>query len=247
MFADLAVVAGDPVTPYRALIDATEEDIALTVVDGEPLYGRSELLQALRPGGFETVTATCGFEAGIDVIEPAVPGGTESFADIVSLLGAASALDFQHMKANFKDPAVAGMTDQQFQSYLDANFPLGLIPKSLDPYWVINDPGYFARLRDETNVRALNPAASIDIESFWDTDNDGIPNPCEAALLRSTQSQNLSLHLVNLTGSYIDDVPGSLSDGQTYFYLIDERGGPALTISLEPRPTEDTVRIHFTP
>src|SRR4030095_2248632 len=108
-------------------------------------------------------------------------------------------------------------------------------------------PGYFARLRDETNVRALDPAASLDIESFWDTDNNGVSNPCEPVLLRSTQPESLSLHRVNLTGSFIDDVPGSLSDGRTYFYQIDERGGPPVTITVEARPNENAVRIHIIP
>jgi hypothetical protein len=247
MFADLAVIAGDATMPYKALIDATEEDIALTVVDGEPLYGRTEFLQTLKPGDFETLTATCGFQAGIDVTDPTVPGGTQSFVEITNLLAAASVLDFQQMKANFQDPAVTGMTDQEFQDYLDANFPLGLIPKSLDPYWVLNDPGYFGRLRNDTNVTALNASATLDIEPAWDTDSNGVLNPCEPALLRSTQPQTLSLHLVNLGGTFIDDVPGSLSDCQTYFYRIDERGGPPVTITLEARPTEDTVRIHFAP
>ncbi|HET9481135.1 MAG TPA: lamin tail domain-containing protein, partial [Candidatus Polarisedimenticolia bacterium] len=225
MFADLAVVAGDPAAPYQALIGATEEDVVLTVVGGDPLYGRAGLLQEFKPGDFETLSATCGFEAAIDVTDATVPGGTQTFGEMVDRLGAASVLDFQHMKAGFQDPAVAGMTDEEFQTYLDAEFPLGLVPKWLDPYWVVEDSGYFTRLRAETNVTALNAAASVDIEPYWDSNSDGVLNPCEPALLRSTHPQAQSLHLVNLTGDFIDDVPGSLSDGRDYFYRIDERGG----------------------
>jgi hypothetical protein len=246
-FADLAVIAGDPSGPYRALIEATEEDVVLTVVDGDPLYGRPSLMDALKPGDSDLVAAGCGFQAALDVTDPTVPEGDQPFSDIVALLGAASAFDFQHMRANFQDPAVAGMTDAEFQAYLDAAFPLGILPRPLDPHWVVDDPDYLSGLRDEQNVTALDPGASLDIEPLWDKDGDGVRNACEAALLRSTLPQGLSLHLVNLGTAFVDDLPGSLSDGNTYYYRIDERGGSALNLTLEARPAEDTVRIHFGP
>ncbi len=245
MFADLAVVLGDAAAPYRSLIEATEEDVLLTIVDGDPLYGRRALLDSLKPGDHEPLVSGCGFSAGIDVTDPAVPDGLQPFEDIASRLGAASIFDFQHMKANFQDPNVAGMTDAEFQSYLDARFPLGVIPKALDPFWVVDDAGYFDRLRNETNVTALDPAATLDIGISWDADSDIVRNPCEPVLLRSTPPQDLTAHVDNLTPPFVDDFPGSLTDGVTYFYLVDERGSAPLAITLEARPGEDTVRIHF--
>ncbi|HET6371968.1 MAG TPA: lamin tail domain-containing protein [Candidatus Polarisedimenticolia bacterium] len=247
MFADLAVILGDPASPYRSLIEATEEDVVLTVVDGDPLYGRPEFLERLTPGEFEVVTSGCGFTAGLDVTDPTVPDGQELFSEIAAALSAASALDFQHMKANFHDPAVAGMTDQQFQTYLDTNFPLGIVPSALDPVWVIDDTDYFDGLRNETNVSALNPAATLDTEFLWDSDSDGVANACGPVLLRSGLPQGLLAHIDNLVPTFVDDDPGTLTDGQNYFYLVDERGSPTVTITLEARPAEDTVRIHFEP
>ena len=179
MFADLAVLGGDAAQVFRAPIEATEEDVLLTVVDGDPLYGRPDWMELLKPGDHEPVTGACGFAAALDVTDPSVPGGTQSFFDLRNRLADASVFDFPHMKANFKDPAVAGMTDAEFQAYLDASFPLGIVPKPLDPFWVLDDPDYFDGLRNSTNVSALNPAATLDYSSYWDVDADGALNACD--------------------------------------------------------------------
>jgi hypothetical protein len=179
MSADLAVLNGDPAAVFRAPIEATEEDVLLTVVDGDPPYGRPEWMGQLKPGDYETVGSVCGFQAALDVTDPAVPGGSGLFSDMRNLLSAASDFDFQHMKANFHDPTVAGMTDAEFQAYLDTRFPLGIIPRPLDPFWVIDDPDYFDGLRNSTNVTALDPAATLDISAYWDLDADGVLNACD--------------------------------------------------------------------
>jgi hypothetical protein len=178
-FADLAVIAGATGTPYRSLINATEEDVLLTAVDGDPLFGKPDWMALLKPGDYEILTSGCGFSAAIDVTDPSVPRGGETLADIVGLLGPAQLFEFNHMRANFKDPTVAGMTDPEFQSYLDQRFPLGIISRPLDPYWVINDSDYFQTVRDETNVQALDPNATLDTESYWDVDGDGVLNACD--------------------------------------------------------------------
>jgi hypothetical protein len=36
-----------------------------------------------------------------------------------------------------------------------------------------------------------------------------------------------------------------LSDGETYYYLLDERGGPPLTLTVTRQLPQDTVRIHY--
>jgi cytosine/adenosine deaminase-related metal-dependent hydrolase len=245
LFADLAVLAGDPAAPYASILEATEEDVILTVVDGDPLFGRPALLESLKPGDHEVVSSGCGLQAALDVTDPAVFLGEQTFAEMLGLLEAASAFDFYHMKANFQDPEVAGMTDPEFQAYLDAAFPLGIFPTELDPFWVMDDADYFSYLRSEENVTALDPGATLDIEYLWDTDGDGILNSCEPALLRATSPTGLSLHLVNLGAASIDDLAGTLSDGINYYYRVDERGAPALTLTLEALPAGDTVRIHY--
>ncbi len=179
MFADLAIIAGDPVRAFRAPIEATEEDMLLTVVDGDPLYGRQDWMEQLKPGDYETVAGACGFQVALDVTDPTVPGGSQLFSDFRDRLAAASVFDFQHMKANFLDPTVAGMTDTEFQAYLDVRFALGIIPRPLDPLWVIDDVDYFDGLRNATNVSALDPSATLDISSYWDVDGDAVLNACD--------------------------------------------------------------------
>jgi len=204
-------------------------------------------LQALKPSDFEVLTSSCGFEAAIDVTDPVVTQGTQPYSEIVNRLSQASVFDFQHMKAHFQDPAVAGMTDGEFQAYLDANFPLGIVPKSLDPYWVIEDGDYFDNLRSETNVTALDPGATLDIEPQWDGDGDGLLDPCEPMLLRGTAPVGLAPHLDNLGAGQVDDLPGTLSDGIDYYYLLNERGSPPLTLTMDKLTPDDTVRILFAP
>jgi hypothetical protein len=179
LFADLAVFGGSAGEPYRSLIEATEEDVLLTVVDGDPLFGRPDWMALLKPGDFEVSTTACGFESAIDVTDPAVPRGEETLSEIAGLLAAAQAFDFNHMRANFKDPTVRGMTDPEFQAYLDQRFPLGIFPRPLDPHVVIDDVDYFQTLRNETNVHALDPGASLDTEPYWDVDGDAVHNACD--------------------------------------------------------------------
>jgi hypothetical protein len=179
MFADLAILGGNPAQVFHAPIAATEEDVFLTVVDGDPLYGRTDWMAILKPGDYETIGSACGFQVGLDVTDPSVLGGTELFSDISNLLSAASVFDFQYMKTHFQDPTVAGMSDAEFQAYLDTRFPLGIIPKPLDPIWVIDDGDYFDGLRTQTNVTAIHPSATLDISFHWDVDGDGVLNACD--------------------------------------------------------------------
>lgn len=42
--ADLLVIAGDPVHPYRSLLEAKEADVELVLIDGVPIYGDSTIM-----------------------------------------------------------------------------------------------------------------------------------------------------------------------------------------------------------
>jgi len=43
----------------------------------------------------------------------------------------------------------------------------------------------------------------------------------------------------------VDDLPGSHSSIEDYYYLIDECGGPTVSITLAKQSIDDTVRIQF--
>jgi cytosine/adenosine deaminase-related metal-dependent hydrolase len=84
--ADLVVVAANGKTPLRAVIDAKQADVLLTVVGGQPMYGAPETLTSLGVSGFDPVTV-CGQSRGLLVRDPTVAsGGTETLADLQRIL-----------------------------------------------------------------------------------------------------------------------------------------------------------------
>jgi cytosine/adenosine deaminase-related metal-dependent hydrolase len=80
--------AGVPLTPYRALIDATERDVELVLLGGQPLVGDIALMSALKPGDYETVTSPAGgFQKAIDATTTRpVPAASETIGQITNIL-----------------------------------------------------------------------------------------------------------------------------------------------------------------
>jgi hypothetical protein len=184
-FADLILItkrnhpsAEDlPNSPYRNLIDATEENVRLVLVNGEPLSGDIALMAALKPGDYEVVTSNGGcFQKAIDVTKPAVPQGTETFTDIQnSLRDALNAMGgdnpppeggpaddsntYSYLKAHI--PGASGLTDAQFRQLL--TFYFGLAPNGrlnmegiqLSPVLVEDDDFYFHLLGGEVFANGL--------------------------------------------------------------------------------------------
>jgi 5-methylthioadenosine/S-adenosylhomocysteine deaminase len=94
--ADLMVIEAPPATgeedgipesPYRRLIDATERDVELVMVEGIAQAGDVGVMTALKPGDFELVSSPAGcFDKAIDVTSPSVPAGSETLAHISARL-----------------------------------------------------------------------------------------------------------------------------------------------------------------
>ena len=80
--------AGVPPTPYRALIDATERDVELVLVGGEPLAGDVGLMSVLKPGDHEIVASPAGgFQKAIDAITTRpVPAAAQTIGQITTTL-----------------------------------------------------------------------------------------------------------------------------------------------------------------
>jgi 5-methylthioadenosine/S-adenosylhomocysteine deaminase len=184
-FADLVLItkpqhssaAGLPDSPYRNLIDATEEDVRLVLVNGEPLSGDVAVMAALKPGDYEVVTSTSGcFQKAIDVTNPAVPQGTETFTNIQNVLrDALNAMGgdnppaeggpaddsntYSYLKAHI--PGASALTDAQFRQLLTCYF--GLAPNGrlnmegiqLSPVLVEDDDFYFHLLGGEVFANGL--------------------------------------------------------------------------------------------
>jgi 5-methylthioadenosine/S-adenosylhomocysteine deaminase len=130
-FADLMVITKPihsptrnmPDSPYRNLIDATEKDVRLVLVNGQPLAGDVALMALLNPGDYEVIESTSGcFQKAVDVTNPVLRnGGTETFAyiqqtlsDALKALGDTSKL--KHLLG--KDD----LSDLAFQLYLASEF-----------------------------------------------------------------------------------------------------------------------------
>ena len=178
--ADLLVITmadddarrGLPNSPYRALIDATEQDVRLVLVDGDPLAGDVDVMQALKPGDYEVVSCAAGcFSKAIDVTDPSVPEGTQTFADIQEQLrDALTALGGDHPPAGggpapltntysylkARIPGAGAATDAEFALGLASHFGLtadGLLNMEaiqLTPPLVADDDFFFHLVGDET-------------------------------------------------------------------------------------------------
>jgi imidazolonepropionase-like amidohydrolase len=108
MVGDLVVTddlgSGDP---YRNLIDATEANVQLVLVGGEPLYGDAGALSALKgASALEPLAGIPGRPKLLDLQRPSLPQGSESLADIAADLDAALADDAAALAAvlNAGDP-----------------------------------------------------------------------------------------------------------------------------------------------
>jgi cytosine/adenosine deaminase-related metal-dependent hydrolase len=134
--ADLTVITRPPGPPrrgpgsvYRSLIDATDRDVRLTLVGGDPLVGDVNLMRSLKRHDYETIrSARLGFTKAIDVTEPSVPKGSETFAEIQSTLRTAlNALGgtggYAYLRSHVLGGAVAGLSERQFtDAYLVPTF-----------------------------------------------------------------------------------------------------------------------------
>jgi len=130
---------------YRALIDATERDVSLVLVGGEPLAGDIEFMSVLKPGDFEIVTSTVGgFAKAVDVTSTApVPEAGETLEELTAELSLGLAAlggdnpppgggpgpptnTYSYLKAHVSGGVAAGLPDSVFRGLLAAN--VGVLP-----------------------------------------------------------------------------------------------------------------------
>jgi cytosine/adenosine deaminase-related metal-dependent hydrolase len=110
-----------PRSPYRSLIDATERDVRLVLVGGEPLAGDVELMAALKPGDSETIASACGlYRKAVDVTRAGVDKGDETLASIETLLNDGLVA----LGGDAPPPGGGPADDTNTYSYLEAHVPL---------------------------------------------------------------------------------------------------------------------------
>jgi 5-methylthioadenosine/S-adenosylhomocysteine deaminase len=118
-----AAGTGIPSSPYRSLIDATERDVALVMVNGVPVAGDVVVMTRLKPIDFEIVTSPGGcFAKAIDVTDSSLPGGSQTLSQI-----AGSIADLMIAFGGDAPPAGGGPSSPftNTWSYLKAGFPGG--------------------------------------------------------------------------------------------------------------------------
>jgi hypothetical protein len=125
---------GIPASAYRSLIDATERDVRLVMVGGDPLVGDPDTMTRLKPGDSEPLVSSCGCTRKmVDVTKTGLPKGDQTLAVLERTLGdalialggdnppagggpAALTNTYSYLKQRFTLPFP--MTDAQFMNFV---------------------------------------------------------------------------------------------------------------------------------
>lgn len=169
LYADLAVYTRKPGSAYRSIIDATEKDVKLVLIGGDPLYGDVQPMTTLKPTDQEALSSTCGFQKAIDVTTTStkVPAGTLTFAELRDVLDAGLHFDIAWLASHW-DPA-RGLAGAALNALIKKSFPLGLASRELDPLFVCEDPDFVDEVRTDANVRTSLGGLCIDLRLWYGT------------------------------------------------------------------------------
>lgn len=150
LYADIVVISDRGEDPYETLVKATDDDVRLVFVGGDPLYGDSIFMAQLKPGDFEYLQTTCGFKKCLDFTKENVPNGDETFRYADSLLRVIMSFDENAMMSAFMDKDITKF--RSFSDYLSKKFP-GYRPQHLDPIYFCMDPYFFNVLNSSKNAK----------------------------------------------------------------------------------------------
>ena len=159
LYADIMVISDNKTNPFEALVDATERDVELVFIGGDPLYGDSIFMAKLKPGDFEYIKTPCGFTKCLDFTKDDVQLGNQTFEYVVSILQKALSFDPDYMEQKFHDKRIQNY--DSFDDYLDAKFS-GYHPVQLDPIYACMDTYFFDALRNSKNANL-----SFDIQKIY--------------------------------------------------------------------------------
>ena len=106
--------------PYRNLIEASDRDVRLTIVEGKAVFGDVDLMNTLQGDDWEYVNGT-GFSKAVDVTSMSVEDGTQSWESIESGLAMAMRNEVSDIREHWGEVSDL-TTDQEVQEYLDSKF-----------------------------------------------------------------------------------------------------------------------------
>jgi hypothetical protein len=153
-FADLAIFRKLHADPYRSVVEATERDVKLVMIGGNPCFGDLGLMRELKGADAEPMDIL-GVEKGIDITDSAFPSGEQTLADIQNQLQRGLLVEPEFLRSRFG----AGLDPVEFDRSLNRSFP-GLRPAALD--LLFPDESFFEAIRSSTNA-----APGFDIAVYW--------------------------------------------------------------------------------
>jgi len=134
LYADLLVINDSQEDPYRTLINSIDSDVLLVIVDGDPLYGKNEWMEKLKPGDYEEVECD-DFVRAIDVTKDGVTMGDQEWSEIELSLSTAMSSFSDYEKNytgihNMKLTPIFALCDKEFfnsiQNSANANLEFDL-------------------------------------------------------------------------------------------------------------------------
>lgn len=164
LWADIAVYKKRPGAAQRSVIDATEADVRLVMVAGDPLVGDVAVMKKLKKTDYEVVQG-CGFEKAIDITtsDTRVEYGKITFQQVVSTLEQGLKFDAAWMQSHWEPARTAGATGGALADLIDDKYPRGLEPRTLDPLFVCQDKTYIEELRTDPNIRTAEGGLCFDL------------------------------------------------------------------------------------
>jgi 5-methylthioadenosine/S-adenosylhomocysteine deaminase len=154
---------GIPESPYRRLIDATEQDVALVMVGGIVQAGDVETMSSLKPGDFEVIRSQAGcFDKAIDLTDPSIPNGSDTLAEISARLA-----DGLRSLGGDQPPAGGGPSSPFLNtwSYLKAHIPWASTLSDLT--FNLGLASYFGTPDGRVNLEAMTPPPLFTIDDHW--------------------------------------------------------------------------------
>lgn len=152
MYADLVVMDTFHDDPYRNLIEAIDDDVRLTVVQGKAVFGDIDIMTALKGNDWEPINGG-GVQKAIDITSTTEVDGMQTWASIEEGMAMAMRNDVADILQHWSAPSdVAWSTEADVQAYLDTEFDgknsansgvSQLKNVTVDPIFTTGDQRYF--------------------------------------------------------------------------------------------------------
>ncbi len=156
--ADILVLdrRGDP---YASVVHATDRNVCLVMVDGDPLYGDDEHMSFLKGEDCEVIYNKGGRRKCIDVTTEHEERGDQTFDEIAQKLDDAMKLDRTTMRDTFRD--TKDMSMREFDAWFNDKFK-GVVAPARTPVFAEEDPAFFNALKNSPNAKF-----PYDLERYW--------------------------------------------------------------------------------